>query len=130
MKGGIVENSILIVENDDKLVEILNEFLPEQGYRVKFLPQAYDIRPIVKEYKPDLVLLDFLLPGVNGGELCSQIKRSEQLSHIPVIIFSAFPKVMLSLGDYGCNAFIAKPFDLSELISQIEACMNEPERIY
>lgn len=122
--------NILIIENDEKLVEILNEFLPENGYNVKVLPQVYDIRPLVKQHKPDLVLLDFLLPGVNGGELCLQIKRSEQLSAIPVIIFSAFPKVMLSLSDYGCNAFISKPFNLSKLVEQIDACVADPERIY
>lgn len=125
-----VTKNILIIENDERLVEILSEFLPEYGYNLKFLPQVYDIRPEVKKFKADLVLLDFLLPGVNGGELCLQIKRNEQTRTIPVIIFSAFPKVMLSLGDYGCNAFISKPFELEELLKQIDACMSEPERIY
>lgn len=123
-----MENSILIVENDEKLVEILVELLPQYGYKLKVISEAYDIRPIVKEFKPNLVLLDFLLPGVNGGELCLQLKRSEQYLHIPVIIFSAFPKVLLSLGDYRCNAFIAKPFDLEVLLSQIDACIKDPEK--
>ncbi len=122
--------NILIVENDEKLVEVLREFFSAYGYNLKVLPQAYDIRPLVKEFKADLVLLDFLLPGVNGGELCLQIKRSEKLKNIPVIIYSAFPKVMLALGDYGCNAFISKPFNLEDLMLQIEACMKEPERNY
>lgn len=122
--------NILVVENDEKLVEILNEFLSDQDFIIKFIPQAYDIRPIVKEFKADLVLLDFLLPGVNGGELCLQIKRDEQISNVPVIIYSAFPRVMLALGDYNCNAFISKPFDLEELLSQINACIQEPQRVY
>jgi DNA-binding response OmpR family regulator len=45
---------------------------------------------------------------------------------IPVIIFSAFPKVLLSLGDYGCDAFIAKPFDLDNLLFHIEKCLEKP----
>lgn len=127
---GIVAKNILIIENDEKLVEILSEFFSEYEYNLKFVPQAHDIRPLVKEFKADLVLLDFLLPGLNGGELCLQIKRSEELKNIPVIIYSSFPKVMLSLGDYGCNAFVPKPFNLEDLMLQMEACMNEPERSY
>lgn len=122
--------NILIIENDEKLVEILKEFFSEYEYALKVLPQVYDIRPIVEEFKADLVLVDFLLPGLNGGELCLQIKRSEKLKNIPVIIYSAFPKVMLSLEDYGCNAFVSKPFDLQKLMEQIKACINEPDRSY
>ncbi|MDO7745025.1 MAG: response regulator [Pedobacter sp.] len=121
---------ILVIENDEKLVEILDEFLTEQGYTLHFRPQAYDIVPIIKELMPDLVLLDFLLPGTNGGELCMQIKKNEQLRHIPVIIFTAFPRVLLALEDYRCNAFISKPFDLLALVDQIEACIKEPQRDY
>lgn len=121
---------ILLIENDEKLVEVLREILENAGHQLHVLPETYDIRPIVTEFKPDLVLLDFLLPGINGGELCSQLKRMEQYQHIPVIIMSAFPRVMLSLGDYGCNAFIAKPFDLNNLLEQIEECIHEPDRSF
>jgi len=125
-----MEKNILIIENDDRLVEALNEFLSQEGFAVKSVPQAYDILPLVREHQPDLLLMDFLLPGINGGELCAQLKRNEQIRHIPVIIFSAFPRVLLSLGDYGCNAFVSKPFNLSDLLLQINACIEEPERVY
>lgn len=121
---------ILVIENDEKLVDVIREILEQAGHQIRVLPETYDIRPIVAEYQPDLVLLDFLLPGINGGELCSQLKRMEKYQQIPVIIMSAFPRVMLSLGDYGCNAFIPKPFELNALLEQIEDCIHEPDRSF
>lgn len=125
-----MSHKILLIENDEKLVEVLREILEQAGHELLVYPETYDIRPIVSEYNPDLVLLDFLLPGINGGELCSQLKRMDKYQHIPVIIMSAFPRVMLSLGDYGCNAFIPKPFELNNLLEQIEGCIHQPDRSF
>jgi len=110
---------ILVVENDSALAEMLADLLTFYGYQFRIYSDAEEILPLV-EYKPDLVLTDFLLSLVNGGELCSQIKRNKATANLPVIIYSAFPKVILSLGDYGCDAFIPKPFELDDLIHKIE----------
>lgn len=118
---------ILIVDDDSALIEVLEELFNEVGYRIKAINSVENIIPVITEFQPDLVLLDYLLPFVNGGELCSQIKRNEATCMIPVIIFSAYPKVLLSLGDYGCDAFIAKPFDLDSLLFHIEKCLENPQ---
>ena len=112
--------NLLVVEDDESLVEVLNELFSELGYVSTVLDKTDDIVPLMEKVKPDLVLLDYLLPHINGGELCSQIKNHKLFSATPVIIFSAFSKVLISLGDYGCDAFIEKPFNLSELITKIE----------
>jgi two-component system, OmpR family, response regulator VicR len=115
---------ILIVDDDSALIEVLEELFNEVGYRIKAINRVENIIPVIVDFQPDLVLLDYLLPFVNGGELCSQIKRNEATCMIPVILFSAYPKVLLSLGDYGCDAFIAKPFDLDSLLFHIEKCLE------
>lgn len=115
---------ILIVENDLALAKMLSELFSFYGYDYKIYHDAEEILPLVKSFNPDLVLLDFLLSLVNGGELCSQIKKNKETKHLPVIIYSAFPKVMMSLGDYGCDEFIAKPFDLDYLMKKIEKLLN------
>lgn len=112
---------ILVIENDSSLAEMLSELFTFYGYQFKIYSDTEEILPLVEEYKPDLVLTDYLLSLVNGGELCSQIKRNKATADLPVIIYSAFPKVILSLGDYGCDAFIAKPFDLDYLMHKIES---------
>ena len=114
---------ILVVENDQSLIDILEEVFEEEGYRYTIFNDVLDILPLVDEYQPDLVLLDFVLPRINGGELCSQLKGAPQTRDIPVIIYSAAPKAFLSLGDYGCDLFIPKPFDLDELVQKINSLL-------
>lgn len=111
---------ILVVENDPDLNYILEEIFKDFGYEFKIHTQLLEIISEVQAYKPDLILLDYILPYRNGGELCSQLKREIETCSIPVIIFSASPKAFLSLGNYGCDLFIPKPFDLYDLIQQIE----------
>ncbi|KIO77470.1 hypothetical protein TH53_09365 [Pedobacter lusitanus] len=110
---------VLVIENDKDLCELLADLFIQTGFDYRIYQQTSDIIPIVKEFNPDLVLIDYLLPMINGGELCCQIKKNPCTGNLPVIIYSAFPKVLLSLGDYGCDAFIAKPFDIEYLIGQI-----------
>ncbi len=130
VKSSFKVTKILIVDDDSALIEVLEELFNEVGYSVKAVNRVENIFPIMADFQPDLVLLDYLLPLVNGGELCSQIKRNEATCMIPVIIFSAYPKVLLSLGDYGCDAFIAKPFDLDSLLFHIERCLENPQSCY
>lgn len=117
-------NKILIIEDDPDHVFILEQIFEELGYEYKIYDQVLDIHAIVNEFEPDLVLLDYLLPRINGGELCSQLKKENDTKEIPVVIYSAVPKVFLSLGDYGCDLFIPKPFDFDDFISKINTLIR------
>ncbi|WP_285057499.1 response regulator [Pedobacter ginsengisoli] len=121
---------ILIIENDESVLELLQEIFKNEGYETHCYRQADDIFKLVDDFKPDLVLLDYILPGINGGELCAQLKKDPETRHIPVVICSAYPQVMLSLGSYGCNAFIAKPFELTDMVAQIEDCIKNPDQVF
>lgn len=122
--------NILIIENDEGLVELLEELFSYEGYQVRCYRESDDIFSLMEDFTPDIVLIDYLLPGINGGELCAQLKRDPSKKHIPVIIFSAYSQVLLSLGSYGCNAFIAKPFELASLLDQISKCLETPLKIF
>jgi CheY-like chemotaxis protein len=71
------------------------------------------------------VLLDYILNGVNGGEVCHVIKNNPKTAAIPVIIVSGYSKLLFSLGDYGCNAILPKPFGLPELLNAVETWTRE-----
>jgi len=111
---------VLIVDDDNGILDIMQEALTHEGYDVKSLPAVDNIFPEIMQYKPDVVILDYLLKGVNGGELCHQIKINRFTAQIPVILMSAYPKVLQSLGNYGSNMFGAKPFDLNHDVDCIE----------
>jgi DNA-binding response OmpR family regulator len=115
-----MEKHILVVDDDQDVLEIFRDILVNEGYKVTIFAEVDEIADAMQACKPDLVIVDFLLQGINGGELCSQIKRNEQTSHVPVILTSAHPRVLLSLGDYHCDEFLEKPFDINYLTERIK----------
>ena len=114
-----MKNQILIIDDDQLTLETLKDILIYTGYAVTAFTEINDIRATMELYKPDLVMVDYLLQGINGGELCAQIKKNAQTQTIPVILTSAHARVMLSLGTYNCDEFLEKPFDLASLLKSI-----------
>ena len=115
---------ILIVEDDDDILALLKDVLEKDGFEVTGLNYTESILKSITKYQAGLVILDFLLPGINGGELCHEIKCQKSLGTIPVIMLSAFPRVIESLGDYGADIFMAKPFDIDELLKAVHSCLG------
>ncbi|MGY3211418.1 response regulator transcription factor [Mucilaginibacter sp. HD30] len=115
---------ILVIDNDPAILDIMQEALGYEGFEVTVVEETQDICKLVKAIDPQLVVIDYMLNGINGGELCHQIKSFPETDKLPVILFSAYPRVFNSLGTYGCDAFIAKPFDLSHLIDQVQALIK------
>lgn len=111
---------VLIVDNDPGALDVIQEILNYEGYESMGILDTENIFVPVNEYKPDIILIDYILNGINGGELCHQIKSNPATSSLPVILLSAHSRILNSLGYYGCDAFIAKPFDISELTSSVQ----------
>jgi len=120
-----MSKNILIVDDQNDVLDLLKEIFEMEGYNVTALPYTEDIIGSINKYQPDLVMLDFLLAGINGGELCHQLKSHAVFSHIPVIMLSGYPRVLESLGNYGADAFIAKPFDVNVLTETVRHWMEE-----
>lgn len=110
---------ILIIDDDTDVLEIMEEALNYEGFEAVISPVADDYMNLIRQNNVDLVIIDYLLRGVNGGEICHQIKCSPEFAHLPVIIYSAYPKVLQLLDGFGCDVFIPKPFDLEDIIGQI-----------
>jgi DNA-binding response OmpR family regulator len=119
-----MSKKILIVEDDHDILNLIKELLEDNGFEVTALDYTGSITDSINKYQPELVILDFLLPGVNGGELCHEIKSQPLTAYLPVIMLSGFPRVLESLGNYGADLFIAKPFGINELLSAVHGCFN------
>ena len=115
---------ILIIEDDEDILQVLETVLAYNEFTVKGLNRTDDIFKSVEEYKPDLVLTDYLLSGTNGGKICQQIKSNKDTCHIPVILISAYPELAASLGNFGFDAFITKPFDINVLVRKIKELVD------
>lgn len=111
---------VLLLDNDLDVLDIMQEVLSYEGFDVKCIEQTDNILPEIENFSPDVVVLDYLLGEINGGEICHQIKLNKSTSGLPVILISAYPRVLQSLGDYGCDDFISKPFDLDDFTGRIK----------
>jgi len=118
-------NKVLLIDDDLDLLEVLSSALSYFGFEVKTSNYTDDILSLVTVYQPDLVIIDYIMDGVNGGEMCSAIKKKESTKNIPVIILSAYDKVIKSLGYYGCDLFISKPFDMQDLVTKIRQVIRK-----
>ncbi len=112
---------ILIVEDEAELVELMKIRLAASGYEVSSANDGEDGLKKIYEEKPDLVLLDILMPKMNGLELCLKIKADPKTKNIPVVIVSASGGSDLRGRSQmsGANDCIYKPFESSELLEKI-----------
>jgi two-component system phosphate regulon response regulator PhoB len=115
---------ILIIEDDEDILQVLETVLVQNDFTVRGIDRTDDILKLVGEYEPNLVLTDYLLWGTNGGKICQLIKKNPDTCHIPVILISAYPDLAISLGNFGFDAFIPKPFDINVLVKKINDFIN------
>ncbi|TKC56197.1 response regulator [Pedobacter hiemivivus] len=118
---------ILIVEDDELCVKLLDRILTRIGYTVRAYRCTENILILIENFKPDLVLLDYSLPILNGEILCNQIKRCAKTRLLPVIICSAYNNMFLSVSRYGCDSFVGKPFNPTYLVQKIKNHLQKAE---
>lgn len=115
---------ILVIDDNIDMLEILKEILSAEGYSISGYTEVDDILKLATAEKPDLVIVDYLLSGINGGEYCHQLKKNAPTAHLPIIILSAYPRVLTSLGDYGADCVISKPFSNDELVYRVRTLLK------
>jgi len=117
-----VENSILIVDDEPSIVMSLEYLMRKQGYRVLIARNGMEALDLLKKEKINLVLLDIMMPDVDGYEICNWIKTQEHLASTKLIFLSAKSKRSdIEKGlELGADAYVTKPFSTRKLTKQIE----------
>ena len=118
---------ILILDDNEDILEMMKVALEDEGHEVECMVNTDDIYKTISHTKPDLLIVDYILSGINGGELCHQVKNNPKTEHIPVIMVSGHQRVLQSLGTYGADIFIAKPFSLEDIVSNVNNCLMQPD---
>ncbi|MCB0047444.1 MAG: response regulator [Caldilineaceae bacterium] len=128
-----MKKQVLIVDDEPNIVISL-EFLVEQaGYDVAIALGGYDALEKIERYTPDLMLLDIMLPDIDGFEVCRRVRRSSDLASLKIIMLTAKGReVEIAKGlALGANAYITKPFSTKYLLEEIERQLADsiPENI-
>jgi excisionase family DNA binding protein len=116
------KRKVLIVDDDGEIVELMVDVLTRDGrFDVKTASSGYDAGLITQQFCPDLIILDYMLPDVNGNVVCQTIKSNEDFANTKVIIVSGVinQNEIEDLLESGAEEFMKKPFNITELIDKI-----------
>ncbi len=114
---------ILVVDDDKIVVETIVQALEEDehGYELISAADGFEAQSQIQHFKPDLLLLDIMMPDINGYEVCKQIKSAPETRHIKIIVLSAYldDENYKKMKEYGADACFSKPLPLPELKGQV-----------
>ena len=122
------KKTILIVEDENKLAEVMKDFLDHAGYYSHILHNGNHVIDWVKQKKPDLMLLDLMLPGKDGLDICREVR---QFSNLPIIITTAkVEEIDRLLGlELGADDYVCKPYSPREVVARIKAQLRRVEML-
>ena len=109
---------ILVVDDDTSILEVVEIILSGQGFNVSTHASGLGVPEVVDKYKPDLILLDILLPHKMGTEICKELKETHT---IPILLFSAHSNIGAAYKECNADGFIKKPFDVPDFIATIKS---------
>ena len=122
----MADEKVLIVDDEEHIVELLQFNLVNAGYKVITANNGLDALKKVKENKPDLLLLDLMLPGMDGLDVCKEIKRDKETSKTSIKMLTAKSEELdkiLGL-ELGADDYITKPFSIRELLARVKAVLR------
>jgi len=113
---------VLVVDDEEPIRKIVSFQLEKAGYEVTACADGQEALRIVEEREPDLILLDVMMPNVDGYEVCKRLKSNYQTSHIPIIMVTAKSELENRLQGFedGANDYITKPFAITELLVRVK----------
>jgi two-component system response regulator BaeR len=121
--------TILIVEDEKKLANILSDYLKRDGFKTEMIENGIEVVPWVKTNNPDLILLDLMLPNVNGKDICKEIRT---FSKVPIIMVTAMiDEVDRLIGlELEADDYICKPFSPKEVVARVKTVLRRSDPGY
>ena len=113
---------VLVVDDDEELVELLSDvFEKDRRFEVRTTNNGFDAGMLVKEFRPDIVVLDVMLPDINGKEVCQRVRSDTRLDDVKIICISGMVEQdkVADLKEAGANDFMQKPFAVEKLLERV-----------
>ncbi|MCD6317633.1 response regulator transcription factor [Candidatus Aerophobetes bacterium] len=120
---------IAVVDDEPDIVELITHHLKKEGFRTKEFYDGESLLNFVKITPPDLIILDLMLPGLDGLEVCRILKRNEKTSPVPIVMLTAKgteTDIVVGL-ELGADDYIVKPFSPRELVARLRAVLRRAE---
>ncbi|MEM6666764.1 MAG: phosphate regulon transcriptional regulator PhoB [Pseudomonadota bacterium] len=125
--------TILVVEDEEPLTLLLRYNLEAEGYQVEAVARGDDAETRLREFTPDLLLLDWMLPGISGIELCRRLRARPETVQLPIIMLTARGEETERIRGLatGADDYVVKPFSVPELIARVKAILRraKPETV-
>jgi len=121
------KKKILIVDDDPEIIELfVDVFENDERYEIKTAETGYDAGMLTEQFKPDLMVVDYMLPDINGNVVCERVRKNGELSHMRIIVVSGVVNQdeIDDLLRAGADEFIKKPFNIEKLLARIESLLE------
>jgi excisionase family DNA binding protein len=113
---------VLVVDDDENLVELIVDALERDGrFEIRSVNNGFGAGMLINEFRPDLIVLDVMLPDINGKEVCTLVRSEKSMDDVKIICISGMVEQgrIQELRDAGANDFMKKPFDVDDLINRV-----------
>ncbi len=120
---------IVIIEDDRSLRKLMEKAIRNQGHVVESTENGREGEKMIRAAPPDLILLDVMLPGKNGLDICESLKESPKTKHVPILMLTCLTEMSQKPDEYwrkrtGADDFISKPFEIRQLLERVEHLLN------
>ena len=123
--------TILVVDDEDDILDLLQYNLEQEGYRTVSAKNGLDGIELARQEKPDLIILDVMMPGIDGIEVCRRLRQDAYLRHTPILMLTARTEEETQVEglDVGADIYFSKPVSIPILSSQIRALLRSATRV-
>lgn len=120
------KSHILIIDDDQEITHLINDYLIKNGFRTTWTLNGLNIKQLLREHNFDLIILDIMLPGIDGLHLCQMIRQTHSM---PIIMLSAANSIADKVAglELGADDYISKPFSSRELLARVKAQLRRTQ---
>ena len=118
---------VLIIDDNEDILFMLKSMLQLKEYIVFTKETADDVELFIEELAPDVILMDMLLSGADGRDICMKVKANRLIASIPIVMMSALPNAKEMCLEAGVDYFVAKPFEMGEMFNAIAKAVSRNE---
>jgi len=115
-----MQKKIVLVDDNKEILETLSLLLEYEGYQTFLACSGEELLKKLSDNRPDLILLDYSLPGENGGEIAGRLRKNIIFKHIPIILISAHENIKELARALSVDSYIAKPFLMEDLLQKVK----------